>query len=134
MSSTFNGFRTWEKTSGGNLALDQFDYRYDRLGNRLSRDIPNTVNSLNDQDYTMSYDGLNRLQEYREGGLANNIAITSLKQQQQWELDNLGNWLNLKEDANGNSASSVSISQSPQGSPEDHLLGWRRVSDLVQAT
>ena len=88
--------RTWLR--GG--VLDQFDYRYDRLGNRLSRKTDQSVNSLNKQDYTLGYDGLNRLVDYREGALFNNT-ITLLSQQQQWTLDSLGNWTNVKEDRNG---------------------------------
>ena len=89
--------RTW---LGGGVVLDQFDYRYDRLGNRLSRKTDQSVNSLNKQDYTLGYDGLNRLVDYREGALFNNT-ITLLSQQQQWTLDSLGNWTNVKEDRNG---------------------------------
>ena len=109
--------------------VDRYGYTYDSLGNRLSKDVPTTVNALNDQDYTMAFDGLNRMVGYREGTLSQ-ASIIKLKQEQEWGLDILGNWSTFDdEDLEGDSNNNLSnqnIGLSPM-----ILLSLRRYSAVL---
>ena len=90
--------RAWEDTSSSSL-LDQFQYRYDRLGNRRTKNVSKSVYSADDHDQRFVYDGLNRLTQFREGRLhANSPLFLSTDRKQEWDRDQLGNWSNFKED------------------------------------
>jgi hypothetical protein len=72
----------------------------DRASNRLYRD--DALHAASSELY--AYDGLHRLIDMQRGTLnAQKDAVTSLAFQQNWSLDGLGNWLNFKQDDNGNS-------------------------------
>jgi RHS repeat-associated protein len=75
---------------------DQFDYTYDYAGNRLCRDIPNSLYATDNHDETYAYDGLLRLQDAQRGTYSSG-SITSRQFEQQWTLDGLGNWDTVKE-------------------------------------
>ncbi len=70
----------WKTTS---TTLDQFQYTFDELGNRLTRD--NAVNSSFDETY--EYDELNQLIDFARGSHT-----------QEWDYDALGNWQSLTTD------------------------------------
>ena len=65
-------------------------------GNRLARDVTASTNDTRDQKY--DYDGLHRLKNV-EGGTYNNGTgnIDSRQLEQDWTLDQLGNWSTFKE-------------------------------------
>ena len=93
--------KDWRKSS---TIKDQFNYTHDYVGNRLTRDIPTSVYSSNTLDQAYTYDGLHRLQNTEEGTLNTSTGqITTLKFEQDWALDSLGNWTTFKQDDDGNS-------------------------------
>ena len=53
--------RNWRVTAGGTTVVDRYGYTYDSLGNRLSKDVPTTVNALNDQDCKQGIRGHSRM-------------------------------------------------------------------------
>jgi RHS repeat-associated protein len=80
----------WTKSS---TAIDQFDYTYDYAGDRLTRDVPSSLYSADDHDQVYTYDGLHRLGGYQQGTQSgSSIVGSSLDRQQDWTLDQLGNW------------------------------------------
>ena len=86
----------WFQYIGSFGYRDRFGYTYDRASNRLTKDIPNWIYAGNDQDQKFTFDGLDRLVKFEEGTLSGS-SITSRKQEQQWDRDQLGNWDNFKE-------------------------------------
>ena len=72
----------------------QTDYVYDYNGNRTERDLVGTGTDGLDQLY--SYDGLDRLTSMDQGTLSSG-SITSKNFEQDFTLDQLGNWDNLTE-------------------------------------
>lgn len=74
-------------------------YTYDRAGSRLSRTDGRPGASWGDRDFTYDYDGLDRLEEAHRG--VSGGSWTAGKNSQKWALDMLGNWSNIKTDANG---------------------------------
>ena len=97
----------WRPTTGsGNNYLDRIDYGYDYAGNRTYRNVRvDTISgaSLDERDQAYSYDGLDRVTD-TDQGTANDTtgAITTKKFEQQWKLDQLGNWEEFDQDDNGN--------------------------------
>ncbi|MCA9232782.1 MAG: RHS repeat-associated core domain-containing protein, partial [Planctomycetales bacterium] len=84
----------WEDY-GASSTADQVDYTYDYAGNRLTRDIPASLYSTNDRDQKYTYDGLHRLQTYDGGTLSGSSISGTPVAEQDWTLDQLGNWSNL---------------------------------------
>ncbi|MEM8667442.1 MAG: RHS repeat-associated core domain-containing protein [Planctomycetota bacterium] len=99
----------WRPTTGsGANYLDRVDYGNDRAGNRTYRNIrvDQITGATTDQrDQAYSYDGLDRLTDTDEG-TANDTtgAITTKTFEQQWKLDQLGNWEEFDQDDDGNGA------------------------------
>jgi len=97
----------WRPTTGtGNNYLTRIDYTNDTAGNRTSRNVRVDLiagASLDERDQAYVYDGLNRLIGSDEG-TANDTTglITTQKAEQQWKLDQLGNWEEFDQDDNGN--------------------------------
>ena len=87
----------WEDYTG-TVTRDQVDYTYDAAGNRLTRDIPSSLYSTDDRDQKYTYDGLHRLTN-AEGGTYNTGTgnIDSRQLEQDFTLDQLGNWSTFKE-------------------------------------
>ena len=83
----------WKKNS---TVHDQVDYTYDFAGNRLSRDVYVDPLYADDRDQVYAYDGLHRLQNV-EGGTLSSGSITSRQLEQDWTLDQLGNWSTFKQ-------------------------------------
>jgi RHS repeat-associated protein len=71
---------------------DQFDYTYDAAGNRLSRDIPSSLYATNNRDQVYTYDSLHRLATYDEGTKSGTSISGTPTKEQDWTLDQLGNW------------------------------------------
>lgn len=84
----------------GSSVLEQFDYTYDRVGNRLTRDIPSSLFSTDNHDQKYAYDGLHRLHDFDEGTLASGN-IGSPAKEQLWSLDAYGNWASYTEKSSG---------------------------------
>jgi RHS repeat-associated protein len=84
------------------LALDRFQYGYDRDSNRLYRD--NLVNSSFGELYhangpSNGYDQLNQLTNFARGTLnSTKDTITTPSHSQSWTLDALGNWSSVTTD------------------------------------
>ena len=89
--------QAWHKPAGNPTWPVNQAYTYDRLGNRLTRDISSGTYPGNDQDQKFVYDELNRLVQFEEGTLDSNDTISFRRQEQQWDRDQLGNWENFKE-------------------------------------
>ena len=85
--------------------LDQFDYTYDRVSNRLTRDIPDTLYGTDDQDQVYDYDAMNRLIDFDEGKIASG-SISSPTEEQIWTHDALGNWVSLTNKTSGSTTQS----------------------------
>lgn len=88
----------WYKSS---TVKDQFDYTYNYAGNRLTRDVPATLNTNNDRDQKYTYDLLHRVRQTNTGTLASsplNITDAAAKFRQKWGLDQLGNWSKFEQD------------------------------------
>ena len=84
--------------------LDRYEYAYDRMSNRKSRDVtPTSPPSGKDEYYV--YDGLHRLQKSNRGDLAGDpydIDDGDADFNQHWsELESLGNWRQFKWDPDG---------------------------------
>ena len=78
--------------------IDQFNYAYDRAGNRIYRQ--NGVTTGKDELY--HYDGVNRLVEAARGGLSpDDSEILSPSFSQRRALDATGNWSRFYEDEGG---------------------------------
>jgi RHS repeat-associated protein len=90
----------WQNRST-NAVLDQVDYTYDYAGNRLTRNV--RVDLINGtypdtRDYKYEYDGLHRLKNALRGTYnTSTAAIDSRNLEQDWTLDQLGNWPTFKE-------------------------------------
>jgi RHS repeat-associated protein len=84
------------------LALDRFQYGYDRDGNRLYRD--NLVNAAFGELYHVNgpgngYDQLNQLTNFARGTLnSTKDTIPAPTHSQSWGFDALGNWSNVTTD------------------------------------
>jgi RHS repeat-associated protein len=91
----------WYKNS---TVLDQVDYTYDYVGNRLTRNVAAPSNDTRDQKYT--YDGLHRLKSF-DGGTLTGSDITTLAKSQDWTLDQFGNWFGFNEDSDGNGTNNL---------------------------
>ena len=87
--------QSWKNRSSG-AVLDQVDYKYDYAGNRLTRDLPSGLYATNDRDQKYTYDNLHRLTNAQQGTLSSG-SITSRNFEQDWTLDQLGNWPTFKE-------------------------------------
>lgn len=97
----------WRPTTGsGANYLERIDYGNDRAGNRTYRNIRVDQISgatLDERDQAYSYDGLDRLIDTDQGTANDSTgAITTKKFEQQWKLDQLGNWEEFDQDDNGN--------------------------------
>ena len=64
-------------------------------GNRLTRDIPSSLYSTNDRDQAYTYDGLLRLKTFKEGTLSGTSISGTPTHEQDFTLDQLGNWPGL---------------------------------------
>jgi hypothetical protein len=91
----------WNNRRSGTPVLDRTDYTYDYAGNRLTRNVRvdlvnGSYSDARDQKYT--HDGLHRLVNAL-GGTYNTStgAIDSRNFEQDWTLDQLGNWPTFKE-------------------------------------
>ena len=85
--------------SAGTTTFDEYQYGYDRGGNRVYKQ--NAVGSAKDEFY--SYDGLQRLGQVKRGTLnggKTDISGTPVKQQT-WGLESLGNWNSFVTAASG---------------------------------
>lgn len=102
-ANVFNGWdrfgRTkvheWDTYSGSaETVIDRYDHTYDYAGNRLNRDMPNSLASTSSlvRDQLYSYDGLMRL-ETAEQGLLQSPTLMLGVDDQEWQLDALGNWV-----------------------------------------
>ena len=89
----------WEDYTSGTVTRDQVDYTYDAAGNRLTRDVTASTNDTRDQVYT--YDGLHRLKTYDGGTLSGGSISGTPKREQDFTLDQLGNWSSLTDKTNG---------------------------------
>ena len=85
--------------------LVRLGHGYDRAGNRLWRedDVANT-NSV-DKDELYDYDGSYRLTKLERGDVNTTAKTISSKTfEEQWTLDQLGNWDTFKQDTDGDSS------------------------------
>ncbi|MEM9659525.1 MAG: hypothetical protein AAF961_14290, partial [Planctomycetota bacterium] len=93
----------WADSNGAVTLTDQFDHTYDYAGNRLTRNIVTSVTNyssdVKDQVYT--YDGLQRLKTFDQGTLSGTTISGTPKLQQNWTLDQLGNWEEFEDETNG---------------------------------
>ncbi len=91
----------WEDYTIGTVTLDQVDYTYDFVGNRLARDIPSSLYSTNDKDQVYAYDGLHRLKTFDSGTLSGTSISGTPASEQDYTLDQLGNWESFVEKIGG---------------------------------
>jgi len=81
----------WWRNLGAGTDTDQTKYTYDYAENRLTRDVVTSSNNTRNQAY--AYDGLHRLTLFDEGTLAG-TSISTPTREEDWTLDQLGNWTN----------------------------------------
>jgi RHS repeat-associated protein len=83
--------------------LDDIRYTYDRASNRTTREnmVAKAQTTPQYYDELYGYDGSNRLTTMKRGQLASLVSITNLQFQQDWGLDDTGNWQEFNEDSNG---------------------------------
>ena len=86
----------WQK---GSTKLVDYEYGYDRVGNRNWLDVKNSP-VIKHVDELYDYDGLYRLTDYDRGQLVSG-SISSPDLTQDWTLDHLGNWDKSRLDLNG---------------------------------
>jgi len=77
----------------GTTKLVDYDYTYDRVGNRTTLDVKLTP-MMTAVDELYVYDGLHRLTDYDRGSLVSG-SISSPTLTQDWTLDQTGNWTNF---------------------------------------
>ena len=80
---------------------DRFDYKFDYAGNRLSRDVPSFLNTNDDTDQAFAYDGLQRLKAFDEGTQSGSSISGTPAREEDWTLDQLGNWPGFVQKAAG---------------------------------
>jgi RHS repeat-associated protein len=88
------GLSEWKYNTGAGILQDGQAYDHDLAGNRTIRDW------LTNHDQTYSYDGLDRLTNYKEGALSGS-SIPSPTKEADWTLDALGNWAGYSEKTSG---------------------------------
>ncbi|HYE03247.1 MAG TPA: RHS repeat-associated core domain-containing protein [Phycisphaerales bacterium] len=76
-------------------------HTYDRASNRLSAYDARPGAKIAFRDWQHLYDGLDRLTESKRGAW-NGTSLVVSTSSQQWALDMLGNWTELRTDLNGN--------------------------------
>jgi hypothetical protein len=91
----------WDKYNSGAGVRDRFDYTLDLAGNRLSRDIPSSLYGTDNLDQAYTYDGLQRLKGFDEGTLSGSSISGTPAQEEDWTLDQLGNWPGFVQKAAG---------------------------------
>jgi RHS repeat-associated protein len=91
-----------------------------RASNPLYRD--DALHAASSELY--AYDGLHRLVDTQRGTLNGaKDAITTLAFQQNWSLDGLGNWLNFKQDDNGNTSGGWDLDQTRSHNQANEITG-----------
>lgn len=93
------------KRSGATFNYDRYQYTYDRVSNRMTRDVtPNSPPSGRDEYYV--YDNLHRLTKINRGNLSGGqITDANANFTQNWDtLESQGNWRSWIEDTNGGGA------------------------------
>ncbi len=133
----------WGETAGSYSGLDQFgrvvgmpwigygssspvdlvriQHGYDPDSNRLWRANPVALSLSSEQDQLYSYDGINRLSDMKRGTLdGTKTGMTTLKFEQRWALDAVGNWNNFKQDTTG--AGSFDLTQTRANSQVNEIL------------
>ena len=111
MFSSGNDYDRWDRFGrtltqewedyGASTTADQVDYTYDAAGNRLTRDIPSSLYSTNNKDQVYTYDGLHRLKTFDAGTLSGTTISGTPKREQDFTLDQFGNWSSLTDKTNG---------------------------------
>jgi len=130
----------WEiKGASPESILDRYEYAYDRMSSRKSRDVtPTSPPSGKDEYYV--YDGLHRLEKYNRGDLAGGeIEDGDADFNQHWsELESLGNWRQFKWDSDGgadswttqsrkhNTANEIDNDDNHGNAPVDTITGTRQ--------
>lgn len=91
----------WQNNAGSTIH-DRYQYAYDRVSNRISRDVtPSTPPTNRDEYYVV--DGLNRLRKFNRGTLSGGeITDAAAVFNQEWfELESHGNWRTFRWDPDG---------------------------------
>jgi RHS repeat-associated protein len=118
----------WRPTTGsGNNYLDRIDYGYDYAGNRTYRNVRGDMiagASVDERDQAYSYDGLHRVTDAEQGSANNTTGLISTKKfDQQWTLDQLGNWQEFDQDNNGDSTWDLEQSRTHNDANELTAIG-----------
>jgi RHS repeat-associated protein len=90
------------KRSGATFNYDRFEHTYDRMSNRLTRDVT-ANNAPTNKDEFYVYDGLDRLTKLNRGVLASGqITDVNAVFSQKWtQLESIGNWREFQVAPNG---------------------------------
>jgi RHS repeat-associated protein len=109
----------------GTTNLDRYQYAYDRMSNRKSRQISPTV-SPNNLDEAYTYDGLDRLSKTNRGTLASGtVTDGNSTWQQSWStLEALGNWRSFVWDLDGGAGGGAAVTQSRTHNAVNELTGF----------
>ncbi len=82
---------------GATADVDRLKYSYDRAHSLTQREIDSSIYSTQDKDQVFEHDGLERLTSYER-----RVLVTGpIKHEQDFTLDQLGNWTDLVEKTNG---------------------------------
>jgi RHS repeat-associated protein len=81
----------WEYYGAAPGTRDEFTYTRNYVGSPLTRDIPASVNPADDRDQAYTYDGMHRLTMSATGTLSAG-SIVNPDHDEQWVLDDVGNW------------------------------------------
>ncbi len=76
--------------------VDRFKYVYNQAGTVTHRIIDSSIHSTQDKDQVFEYDGLERLTSYDR-----RVLVGSINYEQDYTLDQLGNWTDFVEKTNG---------------------------------
>jgi RHS repeat-associated protein len=95
-------YTDWYRYSGTVTSLDKYLYSYDRAGNRKTRDLDSTAVSgaPTNRDQAYIYDQLYRVKNFDEGTLSGG-SIASPVYEQDYTLEQLGNWSKFDEKSSG---------------------------------
>ena len=89
----------WWDGYGSLSDADRFHYAYDRNSNPTYRDIDSAIYPADIKDQVYTYDGLDRLKTWDQGQLAGSTITDPPFFEQDFTLDQLGNWASFLDKA-----------------------------------
>ena len=107
----------WDGYTGSDV--DRFKYSYNYDGSPKYRDIDSAIYATNTKDQAFTHDTLHRLTTYDKGTLSGSTISGTPATEQDWTLDDLGNWGTYVE----KTAGSTTLNQSRTNNKVNEITG-----------